>query len=73
MNQHTVIASAILAAAIVGAAWLMKPPCYVFDQAVGFPALVNRCTGEAWSVGDGKMRRFMHPEGRAKASNTNTD
>lgn len=72
MNQHTVIASAILAAAIVGAAWLMKPPCYVFHlEPMVF--LLNRCTGEAWAISNGKMNRFMHPEGRAKASNTNTD
>jgi hypothetical protein len=45
MNQHTVIASAILAATIVGAAWLMKPPCYGFEDMPGLSVFVNRCTG----------------------------
>ena len=63
MNQHTVIASAILAVAIVAAAWLMKPlPVHTpQDKVLCFEnissggdanaALVDRCRGRVWLFG----------------------
>jgi hypothetical protein len=62
MNQHTVIASAILAAAIVGGAWLMKPiqqpspiqqPCWESRESGPTAVMLNKCTGEMWVLADG--------------------
>ena len=63
MNQHTVISSAILAVAIVAAAWLMKPvpappvPCYEYVRATTDAAggtvkayVVDRCSGKVWDM-----------------------
>ena len=65
MNQHTVIASAILAVAIVGAAWLLKPippqqqpqqqqqQCWRITSNAGDPNSViifDQCAGEGWWV-----------------------
>lgn len=71
MNQHTVIASAILAVAIVAAAWLMKPLpvhtpqgevlCFENVSSNGDPnaALVDRCRGRVWLFGIGSKQWFV--------------
>lgn len=62
MNSPVVIASAILAVAIVVAAWLLKPPCWTsWEDSVGHPRMMmNGCTGELWTVkykafGEGRL------------------
>jgi hypothetical protein len=71
MNQHTVIASAILAVAIVAAAWLLKPPCYENQQTAGNEnaVVVNRCTGDMWEYNRTKFEWFRtFPSGAGVSS-----
>ena len=75
MNQHTVFASAILAVAIVAAAWLLKPippqqQCWRLTSNANGEAnsiiIFDQCAGEGWWFFKSKFVRFFDADERTR-------